>query len=56
MKKILVKKLSNGNYRVNNKILYVDLEGAIISITELTTEEKDAFYKFIGHKKPETLI
>lgn len=53
--KILVKKLSNGNFRVGDKILYEDMEGRIVSYTELTTEEKEAFYNFIGHKKPETI-
>lgn len=55
MSKILVKKISDKNYRVGNKIVYEDMEGSLIAVTELTTQEKEAFYNFIGHKKPETL-
>ena len=47
---ILVKKVSDKNYRVGNKIVYEDMEGDLISITELTTTEKEAFYNFIGHR------
>lgn len=53
--KILVKKLKNGNYRVGNKILYTDMDNNIIAIAELTTQEKEAFYNFIGHRKTETI-
>jgi hypothetical protein len=42
---ITVKKLSDKSWRVGSKVVYEDLDGTIISVTELTTAEKEAFYK-----------
>jgi len=55
LEKITVKKVTEKTYRVGNKIVYEDMDGCLISVTELTTKEKEAFYNFIGHRKPETL-
>ena len=52
---IIVKKVSDKNYRVGNKIVYEDMGGNLIAITELSTAEKEAFYNFIGHRSMVTM-
>lgn len=52
---IFVKKINDKNYRVGNKIVYEDIDGCLIAVTELTTQEKEAFYNFIGTKSSHTL-
>lgn len=52
---IYVKKISDKNYRVGNKIVYEDMEGRLIAVTELTTAEMEAFYNFVGRKGLHTL-
>lgn len=52
---IHVKKISETEYRVGNKIIYTDMDGRLISRTELTQQEANAFYNFVGTRKMETI-
>lgn len=49
---ILVRKVSEKSWRVGNKVVYEDLDGDLIAVTELTTEEKEAFYKKLPKRYP----
>ena len=52
---IHIKKISDIEYRVGEKIVYEDTDGRLIARTELTTEEANAFYNFVGRRSLNTL-
>lgn len=48
--KVVVRQISETEYRVGNKVVYKDSEDRLVSRTELTEDEANAFYNYIGKR------
>lgn len=53
---IQVKKVSDKSWRVGSKVVYEDLDGALVAVTELTTAEKEAFYEKLPRRYPKVKL
>jgi len=53
---IQVKKVCDKTWRVGSKVVYEDLDGTLVAVTELTQKEKEAFYKKLPKRYPQSTM
>lgn len=53
---ITVKKVADKSFRVGTKVVYEDMEGNLIAVSELTVKERDALYDFLPKNYPKTQV
>lgn len=53
---ITVKKVTDKSFRVGNKVVYEDMEGNLIAVSELTVKETEALHNFLPKNYPKTRV
>lgn len=53
---ITVKKVSDKTFRVGNKVVYEDMEGNLVAVSELTVRETEALHNFLPKNYPKTQV
>lgn len=53
---VQVKKVSDKTFRVGNKVVYEDMEGNLVAVSQLTVKETEALHNFLPKNYPKTKI